>query len=99
MRRYLILALFAAFPAWADLVARNGADELRLMLTKCENTEALDRIKPEFHSETRRATAFVKGKLFSGCWIDTGEGSYIIFWSDGEVNVFPVPMFTNSPGV
>jgi hypothetical protein len=89
----------AAGTAMADLVATNGRNELRLMTAACTNETVLEQIKPEWRDKFQRAHASIGGKPFAGCWVDTGEGAYIIFFDDGDRIAAPVTAFISSPGV
>jgi hypothetical protein len=100
MKRIFLAALLTAGPAFADLVATNQrGDELRLMPTACTNEAVLEQIKPEHRDKFQKAQASIGGKTFAGCWVDTGEGAYLIFYADGDRSVAPVTIFTNQPGV
>jgi hypothetical protein len=101
MKKLVFLAaLLAASTAMADLVATNPrGDELRLMPAACVNEAVLEQIKPEFRDKFQKAQASIGGKTFAGCWVDTGEGAYLVFFSDGDRLVAPVTAFVNSPGV
>jgi hypothetical protein len=101
MKRILIAAaMLAASTAMADLVATNTrGDELRLMPAPCTNEAVLDQIKPEHRDKFQKAQASIGGKTFAGCWVDTGEGAYLIFYADGDRSVMPVTVFVNQPGV
>jgi hypothetical protein len=100
MKRLILAALMAAGPAAADLVATNPrGDELRLMPVACTNEAVLDQIKPEHRDKFQKAQASIGGKTFAGCWVDTGEGAYIVFFSDGDRLILPVTAFINQPGV
>jgi hypothetical protein len=101
MKRILIAAaMLAASIAMADLVATNPrGDELRLMPAACVNEAVLEQIKPEFRDKFQKAQASIGGKTFAGCWVDTGEGAYIVFFSDGDRLILPVTAFINQPGV
>jgi hypothetical protein len=101
MKRILIAAaMLAASTAMADLVATNTrGDELRLMPAPCTNEAVLDQIKPEHRDKFQKAQASIGGKTFAGCWVDTGEGAYLVFFSDGDRLILPVTAFINQPGV
>jgi hypothetical protein len=100
MKRIFLAALLTAGPAFADLVATNQrGDELRLMPVACANEAVLEQIKPEHRDKFQKAQASIGGKTFAGCWVDTGEGAYLIFYADGDRSVMPVTVFVNQPGV
>jgi hypothetical protein len=100
MKSVLLAAtLFAACSAMADLVASNGENELRLMPGPCVHGGILGMLKPEHRPQFRKGQAWVEGKMFYACWADTGEGSYIVFYDDGDVKVYSVTSFTDKPGV
>jgi hypothetical protein len=101
MKRILIAAaMLAACTAMADLVATNTrGDELRLMPVACTNEAVLEQIKPEHRDKFQKAQASIGGKIFAGCWVDTGEGAYLIFYADGDRSVMPVTVFVNRPGI
>lgn len=99
MKRLLIAAVFAAGPAFADLVATSGENELRLMPGPCVHGGILGMLKPEHRKQFKKGQAFVAGKLFYACWIDTGEGSYFVIYDDGDGKVYSVTSFTDQPGI
>jgi hypothetical protein len=96
--RSLIAALVAAsfaVSAHSDLVATNqGGDELRLLNAPCDHKVILDQLKPEFHSQIKRAQATIDDKPIKGCWIEVEEekGVYTLFES-GEGHLFLLETF------
>jgi len=99
MKSLLIAAILAAGPALADLVTTNGGNELRLMPGPCVHGGILGMLKPEHRAQFKKGQAYVQGKMFYACWTDTGEGSYVVFYDDGDVKVYSITSFTDQPGV
>jgi hypothetical protein len=100
MKHILLIAALMCGSAWADLVATNPrGDELRLMPAACTNEAVLEQIKPEHRDKFQKAQASIGGKIFAGRWVDTGEGAYLVFFSDGDRLILPVTAFINQPGV
>jgi hypothetical protein len=99
MKKLLIAAMFAASPAFADLVARNGKNELRLMDMPCVHGGILGQLKEEWRPKFKKAMATVQGKTHYACWIDTGDGAYYTIWEDGTGAAYPVEGFVDEPGV
>ncbi len=98
-RLVLAAALLAAGSAMADLVARNGKNELRLMHSPCVHGGTLGHLKEEWRSQFRKAQASIEGKTLFACWIDTGEGAYFVIWEDGTSNGYPVAGFLDVPTI
>ena len=98
MKRLLLAALLAAGPAMADLVAKSGDNELRLLNTPCVNSAVLAHIRDEWRDKFKAATAQLGANYFNACWIDTEQGAYFIVYSDGDQNVIPVRAFIDQPG-
>jgi hypothetical protein len=101
MKRALMLLIAAGFSTFtqADLVARGGANELRLLNTPCTNAAVLAHLKDEWHSKFKTAHATIGPHYFNACWIDTEQGAYFIVYSDGDQNAIPVRAFVDQPGV
>jgi hypothetical protein len=96
MRKLLCAALLcAASIAHADYVATNDAgDELRLMNGACDNEEVLAQLKPEYHSQFKRAQATVGGRAYLGCWIAIPEEKAVYMqFQNGQGQVFSEAMF------
>jgi hypothetical protein len=96
MRKFILAALLcAAGSAMADYVASNDAgDELRLMNGACDHQDILDQLKPEFHSQFKRAQATIGGAVVRGCWIEIEEEkAFYVQFENGQGNVFPMGMF------
>ena len=68
-------ALLAA-PVLADeLVAKSGNDSVRLSDSPCSSEQVLNRLKPQYRSELRDATAIVQGQTFRACWVVEGHAA------------------------
>jgi hypothetical protein len=68
MRKFLIAAILAAGPAFADSEARQGADWVRVTANPCKDEKVLAQMDKENPLDYRAATAEVGGKLFNACW-------------------------------
>lgn len=100
MKRILTLILLMfAWGAQADLVARAGENELRLMHSPCVHAGILGQLKEEWRPQFKKAQAIVGGKLWFACWIDNQEGAYVVFFEDGDMAMYPVSGFIDVPGV
>lgn len=99
MKRILLASFLLMFwgGAWADLVATNGPNELRLMHSPCVHAGILGQLKEEFRPQFKKAQAIVGGKLFYACWIDNQEGAYVVFFEDGDMSMYPVTGFKVDP--
>lgn len=100
MRKFMILiALVLCWGgAWADLVARSGANELRLLAEPCMHAGILAMLHPEYRPQFRKARATVNGKMFYACWIEQ-DGVAFVLYEDGDRSVFQVSAFKDEPGV
>lgn len=101
MKRILLASFLLMFwgGAWADLVATNGPNELRLMHSPCVHAGILGQLKEEFRPQFKKAQATIAGKTHFACWIDTGDGAYFVIWESGEGQAYPVTGFLDQPGV
>lgn len=68
MKSVLLALALAAGPVSADLVARKGANELRLMHGPCVHVATMIRIHPDHRKDFKKLQAVNAGKLFFGCW-------------------------------
>jgi hypothetical protein len=95
----LILALCTPL-AYADKVATNGGDELRLFDSPCAHGETLAWLDPQWRGKFKRAQALIGGKTVFGCWIDVPEHmAYFIRLENTEGFAIPMLAFTEQPGV
>jgi hypothetical protein len=86
MRALIFAAIVAAGPAVAmELVARQGADEVRIFDGPCIHAGTMALIKPEDRAEFHKATGQFQGKPFYGCWRALPDGSVGVQWEDGDV--------------
>jgi hypothetical protein len=101
MKRLLVavISLLIWSPAMADLVARNGANELRLMHSPCVHAGILDQLKEEWRPKFKKAQASVDRKTFYACWIDTNQGNYVVMFEDGNGMSYPITGFLDEPGI
>lgn len=85
-------ALLAA-PVLADeLVAKNGNDSVRLSDTPCSSELVLNRLKPQYRSELRNATAVVQGQTYKACWVVEGRAAHLLY-EDGDQGLIPLADF------
>jgi hypothetical protein len=101
MKRVLLAALAAGIStsAAADLVAKNGDNELRLLNTPCVNSAVLAHIRDEWRDKFKTAQAQLGPQFFHACWIDTEQGAYFVIYSDGDQSAIPVRAFIDQPGI
>jgi hypothetical protein len=98
--RYLIVAaaLAAASSCFADSIARQGSDWVRLSPKPCadETVKAVIVQKGGNPEAFRAATAHLQGQDFSACWVPVG-GAVGLVYSDGDqglvsmADLHPVP--------
>lgn len=103
MRTTLILlaSLLCSMPAGADLVARNGENELRLMPTACVHGQTLGRLNPEWRSRFKKAQATLGGRLHFGCWINVPDENGIVWvlLEGGDGFALSIGAFSDQPGI
>jgi hypothetical protein len=100
MKRILLsLVLALPFSAGADLVARNGRNELRLIESPCVHGGTLAHLKEEWRPKFKKASATIGGGHVYACWIDTGDGTYYVLFESGESLLIPVQAMLDEPGV
>ena len=88
-RSILIAATLAAGPAVAgDMIARQGADEVRLFDSPCVSVETMVRIDPQERDQYRKAQGLFQGQRFFGCWRKNGSIAQIL-WEDGDQGIVP----------
>jgi hypothetical protein len=89
----LCAAALVAAPALADeLVASNGNDQVRLSDGPCTSEQVLNRLKPQFRSVLRDASATVSGQTFKACWIVEGSSAHLLY-EDGDQGLIPLAEF------
>jgi len=101
MRYILALALLTAFPAFGDvLIAKNGANELRLYDGACVHGGTLGRLRPEWRGEFKKAQAEYNGRLLFGCWREVEEfGVYYVLLEEADGFALPVEAFKLERGI
>lgn len=93
MRSLILAAALLAAPAYADLLASNGRDWLRLTQAARTNQTILPMIREEHRASFKAGRAEAMGKAYQACWVDTMEGAYVVFFDDGEIVALPVAAF------
>jgi hypothetical protein len=89
----LCAAALVAAPVLADeLVASNGDDSVRLSDSPCSSEQVLNRLKPQFRSELKDATAVVQGQTFKACWVVDGHAAHLLY-EDGDQGLIPLTDF------
>jgi hypothetical protein len=89
----LCAAALVAAPVLADeLVAKNGDDSVRLSNSPCTSEQVLNRLKPEYRSELRDASAVVQGQTFKACWVVEGHAAHLLY-EDGDQGLIPLADF------
>lgn len=88
MRTLIVAALMAAGPAFADRVAKQGDDEVRLMDKACPYASVLRFIPENQRSEYQKAEGRFQGKRYFACWLDVGNGVHL-YWEDGDQGFVP----------
>jgi hypothetical protein len=103
MRTLIVAAILAASPAFArvyendTMVAKRGADVIRLWETPCVHAGTLGLIKPEFRERFKKARAMIGGVDFYACWTMEENAVFVLF-EDGDQSVVPVSEFKPEQG-
>lgn len=93
--RAIILAALVATTAQADMIARHGADSVRLMRDACPESVALP---PEADRRAfRKALAVVGGQEYAGCFAVRNDGLVVLIYQDGDAGLLPVVQFRMGP--
>ncbi len=89
----LCVAAMLAAPAFADeVVASSGRDTVRLSNAPCTNAAVLARLKPQFHTVLRHASATVQGQTYTACWVVEGSSAHLLY-EDGDQGLIPLSDF------
>lgn len=89
----LCAAVLIATPALADeVVASSGSDSVRLSNAPCTSVAVLARLKPQFHSVLRDASATVQGQTYKACWVVEGSSAHLLY-EDGDQGLIPLSDF------
>lgn len=101
MKRILVglFLLMVWGAASADLVFKDGADEVRLFPTACVHGGTIARLPLDWRARFRMAQASIGGKHFFACWLDMMNGGYFILFEDGDTAVLPITKFIEQPGI
>jgi hypothetical protein len=96
MLKQFLLALcllFVAPAAFADRVARQGADSARLQDGPCVNKAVLATVPKPLQSQFRAGVALVEGKRHPFCYIERPDGQVYLFYADGDKGMIPASDF------
>lgn len=95
MRRLAALALLVATSASADMIARQGADSVRLTTEACPESVGLPE---DMHRRFfRRALAVVGGESYLACYAVRSDGLALILYADGDAGLIPAAQFRMVP--
>lgn len=91
MRSVICAALvLAACPSFADSIAHQGSNWVRLTLKPCEGkaAEAVQKLggDPE---KMRAAASNIGGQDFAACWMPAGGGAAVVY-EDGDAGYVPM---------
>ena len=97
MSKFILLAILAAFtsPAFADAIARQGSDWVRITASACTDAEVLERIAAaspgdkNAHLDFRAGTSSFQGQLYVHCWRPAGNVIHLMY-GDGDQGIVPV---------
>jgi hypothetical protein len=92
MKPILLCAAIAlsATSVFADeLVARQGADSVRLAEAPCTSEQVLGHLPSEVRSQFSAATAEVEGRTFTACWRKAGQSAHLVY-EDGDQGLIPL---------
>jgi hypothetical protein len=92
MRALIATIALAASPAFADMVAKNGQDYVRIQPKPCT-------AKVEKPQDKGAARVYYQGQHYEACWIVRPDGLVIIFYEDGDQGAIPVVVFEEDKGV
>ena len=96
MRLALVCAAaLLALPAFAhheDLVATEGADQVRLSESECSSAKVLQQLKGSRLVRLKNATATVEGHTFKACWFEHA-GTALLLYEDGDEGEVPLSDF------
>lgn len=86
-----IALLCLALPVFADSIARQGSDWVRLTLKPCEDAQVVavmqaQGLKPE---DFRAGLGHFGGQDFAACWRPAGGGAALVY-GDGDQGYVPV---------
>jgi hypothetical protein len=93
MRRFLLAASVAAcvaMPVWADSIARNGDDWIRLTAQPCAHAEVTKHLASagESPKDYRAASARVGGQEYAACWKPMYAQEVVFLrYSDGDAGL------------
>lgn len=92
---YLIagaLVLFMIFSSpdasATDLVARQGADTVRLTDKPCTNPDVVKLLNPDLVAQFFAASAVFQGHQFQACWRPIHQGAHMVY-DDGDQGLVP----------
>jgi hypothetical protein len=93
--RAIILAALGATSAQADMIARHGADSVRLTGEACPESIAL----PDGADRRafRKAVAVVGGERYTACHALRVDGLVVLIYQDGDAGLIPVVQFRMVP--
>lgn len=93
--RAIILAALVATSAQADMIARHGADSVRLTGEACPESIAL----PDGADRRafRKALAVVGGERYTACHALRVDGLVVLIYQDGDAWLIPVVQFRMVP--
>lgn len=89
MRYSLALILFMASPAYADAIAKQGNDWVKLTARPCADPKVLRHIPdPGRKLDYRAAVASFGGQPYAACWTPIRGGVGVIY-EDGDQGAIP----------
>jgi len=93
--RAIILAALVATSAQADMIARHGADSVRLTGEACPESIAL----PDGADRRafRKAVAVVGGERYTACHALRVDGLVVLIYQDGDAGLVPAAQFRMVP--
>lgn len=93
--RAIILAALVATSAQADMIARHGADSVRLTGEACPESIAL----PDGADRRafRKAVAVVGGERYTACHALRVDGLVLLIYQDGDPGLLPAAQFRMVP--
>ncbi len=94
---FLSLAVLCGSACADDMMARVGADYVRLTQEPCQ-PEVLKVIPQGHRGSFRRAIAVVAGKEYAGCWALGAGDLVVLHYADGDAGILPMAMFQRVPG-
>ena len=88
MRLALLAALVVATPVFADRIAKQGNDWVRVVDKPCPYASVIRFIPEDERDQFKKAEGFMGGQRYFACWRDKGNILHL-YWEDGDQGIVP----------